>query len=337
MFEENFKEMIANLRIFVYPHSHHEPFQNIFMPVDFEPYGNYASESYFKKALMKSSFLTNNASEADFFYLPFSIARLRYDRRVGVNGIDDFVRKYIADIRLKWPYWNRTGGVDHFYVSCHSVSRTVAEKVEELRLNVIQIVCSANYYLWGFVPHKDISLPQVWPRKGAPPEAKLMKQRKTLAFFAGAANSRVRAALVEIWSNDTEILVNSRRISTPYSTALLTSKFCLHVKGFEVNTARIADALYYGCVPVILSNNYDLPFNDVLDWNKFSLVISTLDMSLLKDVLKEVKPSYYRNLHKNLMQVRRHFEWHAPPKEYDAFYMVMYELWRRRHMLRFPL
>lgn len=34
-------------------------------------------------------------------------------------------------------------------------------------------------------------------------------------------------------------------------------------------------------------------------------------------------------------QVRKHFEWHSPPVRYDAFYMVMYELWLRRFAVRY--
>ena len=161
-----------------------------------------------------------------------------------------------------------------------------------------------------------------------------MFARKALAFFAGAANSPTRAELVKAWSRDKDILVYSKRISTPYSRALLTSKFCLHVKGYEVNTARIADAMHFGCVPVILANHYDLPYSNILDWNAFSLVVEASDIPLLKQILQEVSPARYKKLQKNVMSIRKHFQWNSPPREYDAFYMVMYELWTRRHVLR---
>lgn len=147
----------------------------------------------------------------------------------------------------------------------------------------------------------------------------------------------MRAAVVNTWSNDSEIKVHGQRISTPYSTALLTSKFCLHVKGFEVNTARIGDAIYYGCVPLIIANHYDLPFNDILDWQKFSVVVVTADIPLLKDILKNISESEYRRLHRNVVKVQKHFQWHNPPEEYDSFHMVMYELWLRSRVVRYPL
>lgn len=161
--------------------------------------------------------------------------------------------------------------------------------------------------------------------------------RKKLAFFAGSVNSPVREKLLQAWKNDFEIAVHSGRLNTSYSEELLHSKFCLHVKGFEVNTARIGDSLYYGCVPVVIANHYDLPFADILNWKSFSLVVATLDIPLLKKILHGISSDEYTILQKNVLKVRKHFQWHLFPVDYDAFYMVMYELWLRRSAVRIPL
>ncbi|GAU38582.1 hypothetical protein TSUD_322590 [Trifolium subterraneum] len=277
--------MNRSFKIYVYPHRKDDPFANVLLPVKTEPGGNYASESYFKKALMKSHFITNDPTEADLFFMPFSIASLRHDRRVGVGGIKDFIRDYVQNMILKYPYWNRTGGADHFYVACHSIGRTAMDKAPDVKFNAIQVV----------------------------------------------SNSALRRNIVETWKNDSEIFVHHRRLKTPYADELLGSKFCLHVKGFEVNTARIGDSLYYGCVPVIIADHYDLPFADVLNWKSFSVVVTTFDIPLLKKILKsKVNSGDYLMLQKNVLKVRKHFQWHSPPLEFDSFYMVMYELWLRR-------
>lgn len=168
IFMENYKEMNRSLKIYVYPHHRDDPFANVLLPVDFEPGGNYASESYFKKVLLKSHFITEDPSEADLFYLPFSIARLRHDRRVGIDGIQDFIKDYIFNISHSYPYWNRTGGADHYYVACHSIGRSAMEKADVVKFNAIQVVCSSSYFLSGYVAHKDVSLPQIWPRQDEP-------------------------------------------------------------------------------------------------------------------------------------------------------------------------
>lgn len=169
IFTEEYKEMNRSFKVFVYPHSKDHPFAHALLPVDFEPRGNYASESYFKKALMQSHFITEDPSKADLFFLPFSIARLRHDPRVDVGGISEFIHNYMTDIRQNYPYWNQSGGANHFYVACHSIGRSAMEKAEEVRLNAIQVVCSSSYFLSGYVAHKDASLPQIWPRHGTLP------------------------------------------------------------------------------------------------------------------------------------------------------------------------
>ncbi|KAF5749167.1 glycosyltransferase [Tripterygium wilfordii] len=336
IFLEDYKEMNRSFKIYVYPHRRNDSFANALLPVDFEPGGNYASESYFKKVLMKSHFITKDPERADLFFLPFSIARLRHDPRIGVGGIQDFIRDYIFNISQKYPYWNRTGGADHFYVACHSIGRSAMEKAVIVRYNSIQVVCSSSYFLSGYITHKDASLPQVWPRQGDPPNFASSK-RKKLAFFAGSINSPVREKLIQVWGNDSEISAHFGRLKTPYADELLQSKFCLHVKGFEVNTARIADSLYYGCVPVIIANHYDLPFADILNWQSFAVIVATLDIPLLKKILKGITFSQYLMLQRNVLEVRKHFQWHLSPVNYDAFYTVMYELWLRRSSTRVPL
>ncbi|KZV28402.1 putative glycosyltransferase-like [Dorcoceras hygrometricum] len=335
-FIKEYSEMNGTLKIFWYPHKRNDPFANVLVSVDSDPGGNYASESYFKKSLLGSHFLTDDPSEADLFYLPFSIASLRHDKRIGVHGIKDFVKNYVRNISRDYPYWNRTGGADHFYVACHSVGRSATEKAVEVKLNAIQVVCSSSYFLQGYIAHKDASIPQIWPRKGKPP-VRLPSQRKNLAFYAGAMNSRVRKALVEHWEHDTNILVHRSRLKTPYSEALLGSKYCIHAKGFEVNTARIGDALYYGCVPVILADHYDLPYADILNWNRFSVIVAAVDIPFLKEILQKISFDEYLKLQNHVMKVQKHFQWHHSPVDFDAFYMVMFELWLRRSHVRLPI
>jgi hypothetical protein len=169
VFLEDYKEMNRSFKIYVYPHRRDDPFANVLLPVDSEPGGNYASESYFKKVLMKIHFITKYSTKSDLFFLPFSIARLRHDPRVGVGGIQDFIRDYIFNISQKYPYWNWTGGADHFYVACHSIGRSAMDKAHDVKFNSIQVVCSSSYFQYGYIAHKDACLPQIWPRQGDPP------------------------------------------------------------------------------------------------------------------------------------------------------------------------
>lgn len=54
---------------------------------------------------------------------------------------------------------------------------------------------------------------------------------------------------------------------------------------------------------VILSNYYDLPFNDILDWHKFAIVLKENDVYQLKQILKDILDAEFVALHKNLVKV----------------------------------
>ena len=170
IFLQGYEDMKRSLKIYIYPHSKNDPFANALLPEESnqEPGGNYASEAYFKNVLYKSHFITKDPSEADFFFLPFSIARLRHDKRIGVVGLADFIGDYMRNISRDYPYWNQTGGADHFYAACHSIGRVAMEKVEHVKSNAIQIICSSSYFLPNYFAHKDVCLPQIWPRHDAP-------------------------------------------------------------------------------------------------------------------------------------------------------------------------
>ena len=51
----------------------------------------------------------------------------------------------------------------------------------------------------------------------------------------------------------------------------ISSKFALIVEGYGYNAMRLVDLMSAGCIPVIVTDHYVLPFNDLLDWESFSI------------------------------------------------------------------
>ena len=70
------------------------------------------------------------------------------------------VQTYVDGLIAKYPYWNRTLGADHFFVTCHDVGVRAFEGSPVMIKNTIRVVCSPSYNV-GFIPHKDVALPQV--------------------------------------------------------------------------------------------------------------------------------------------------------------------------------
>ncbi|KAM7523836.1 hypothetical protein LguiA_013738 [Lonicera macranthoides] len=382
IFRLNYAEMEKKFKVYIYTDG--DP--NTFYQTPRKLTGKYASEGYFFQNIRESMFRTGNPDQADLFFIPISCHKMR-GKGTSYENMTIIVQNYVDSLISKYPYWNRTLGADHFFVTCHDVGVRATEGVPLLVKNSIRAVCSPSYDV-GFIPHKDVALPQVLQPFALPaggndienspldlipcivaylllsstlsipnqleiptersftisPEIvwKFESFRTVLGFWAGHRNSKIRVILARVWENDTELDIANNRINRAtghlvYQKKFYRTKFCICPGGSQVNSARIADSIHYGCIPVILSNYYDLPFNDILDWRKFAVIVKEKDVYQLKQILKGISNSEFVALHNNLVKVQKHFQWNSPPVKYDAFHMVMYDLWLRRHVINLVL
>ncbi|KAG5007752.1 hypothetical protein JHK82_025677 [Glycine max] len=364
VFKLNYEEMEKKFKVYIYPDG--DP--NTFYQTPRKLTGKYASEGYFFQNIRDSRFRTENPDEAHLFFIPISCHKMR-GKGTSYENMTIIVQNYVESLISKYPYWNRTLGADHFFVTCHDVGVRATEGLEFLVKNSIRAVCSPSYDV-GFIPHKDVALPQVLQPFALPAGGNDIENRTTLGFWAGHRNSKIRVILARVWENDTELDISNNRISRAtghlvYQKRFYRSKFCICPGGSQVNSARIADSIHYGCIPgicklhtycvmvfvvflawyeigrfalhisLILSNYYDLPFNDILDWNKFAVVLKESDVYQLKQILKNISDAEFVTLHNNLVKVQKHFQWNSPSIRFDAFHLVMYDLWLRHHTIKY--
>lgn len=91
--------------------------------------GIYASEGWFMKLLKANKqFVTKNPRKAHLFYLPFSSRMLEVTLYVpdshSHKNLIAYLENYLDLIIAKYPFWNRTGGADHFLAACHDWVRS---------------------------------------------------------------------------------------------------------------------------------------------------------------------------------------------------------------------
>ncbi|KAM0868034.1 hypothetical protein ACQ4PT_041621 [Festuca glaucescens] len=340
IFKRSYELMEGLLKVYIY----HDGAKPIFH----SPYlkGIYASEGWFMKLIEgDQSFVVRDPNRAHLFYLPYSSRQLEHNLYVpGSNTLEPlsiFVKNYIDMISAKFPYWNRTKGTDHFFVACHDWGPYTTKLHDELRKNAIKALCNADLSEGVFIRGRDVSLPETFVRSPRKPlggiGGKPASQRSILAFFAGQMHGRVRPILLRHWGgkDDADMKIYSRlprRITRRmnYVQHMKLTKYCICPMGYEVNSPRIVEAIYYECVPVIIADNFVLPFDDVLDWSAFSVVVPERDVPRLKEILLEIPESRYVAMQSNVRKVQRHFLWHPKPVKYDIFHMILHSVWFSR-------
>lgn len=207
--------------------------------------------------------------------------------------------------------------------------------VPQLYYNAIRVLCNANTSE-HFNPQKDASFPEINIRAGEIPnltESSTLKlDRPILAFFAGGPHGRIRPILFHHWKDkdDSLLVYETLPKGMSYSEMMMRSKFCLCPSGHEVASPRIPEAIYADCVPVLISENYVMPFNDVLNWDSFSVRVSIQEIPDLKRILMGIPEKEYARMQHNVRQVKRHFALNNPPKRFDVFNMILHSIWLRR-------
>ncbi|KAA8522975.1 hypothetical protein F0562_009398 [Nyssa sinensis] len=194
-FHQSHIEMMKRFKVWTYmegeqPLAHVGPLKDI-----------YAIEGQFIAEMESgmSPFMASHPDEAHAFLIPISVANIveyiytpitTYSR----DQLQGLVEDYIRVVAVKYPYWNRSNGADHFMVSCHDWAPDVSSGNPKLFKNFIRVLCNANTSE-SFQPQRDVSLPEVYgPARNLayPSRGQAPRNRPILAFFAGGAHGEIR-------------------------------------------------------------------------------------------------------------------------------------------------
>lgn len=121
-----------------------------------------------------------------------------------------------------------------------------------------------------------------------------------------------------------------RKKTAAYVQYMKSSRYCICPRGYEVNSPRLVESIFYGCVPVIISDNFVPPFLEVLNWEAFSVAVPERDVPRLKEILVSIPRKRYLALQAGVSGVRQHFLWHHRPVKYDLFHMILHSVWLNR-------
>ncbi|XP_058712519.1 exostosin-like 1 isoform X2 [Poecile atricapillus] len=281
--------------------------------------GQPVSETYGKilSSIERSRYHTLDPEEACLFIL--SIDTLDRDHLSGryVRNVDEKIRGF--------PLWN--GGRNHLIFNLYS--GTWPSYTGELGFDIGQaILAKASFSTDSFRPGFDISIPlfsKDHPQRGGdkgwlfqdsvPPKKKYLLVFKGKRYLTGIG-SGTRNALHHIhngkdiislttckhgkdWEKHKDTRCDKDNVDYErfdYQELLHNSTFCIVPRGRRLGSFRFLEALQAACIPVLLSDGWELPFAEAIDWGRAAVVGS--ERLLLQQQTQFLWDAYFSSVDK---------------------------------------
>ncbi|KAL4449411.1 hypothetical protein ABPG77_007055 [Micractinium sp. CCAP 211/92] len=293
----------------------------------------YTAYQKFMDRFLDSPVRTEDPSAAHLFFVPsFTYS---YSDNGGIAN--DHLAAVIHHIKHAHPWWNRTGGRDHFFWTpadrgaCH----LSGEAMDAIKLTHFGSSATPDNHgtmppyghrSYGCAhPLRDVVAVPVEPRDAVWLQTtsrmsvdELMAGKKRMFFFAGgvrhqdpeySGNSRQALRNLTLEWNDPDFEFVEGGVPD-YEQRLRSSKFCLAAYGHGWGN-RLLQAMLTGCVPVIVQEHVIQHYEDVLPYELFSIRLTNEDLPRLRELLRAVTDEQYRRLLENVLRYHRAFSWAA--------------------------
>ncbi|ERN09976.1 hypothetical protein AMTRI_Chr06g172240 [Amborella trichopoda] len=287
----------------------------------------------------------SDPEEADAFFVPFfsslSFNTHGHNMTDPETEVDRQLQIELLEFLRISKFWEQSGGRDHVIPMHHpNAFRFLREKVNASILVVADFGrCPKNISSLS----KDVVAPYVHVGDSFIDDdsSDPFESRTTLLFFRGRtvrkAEGIVRSKLAKILRGQEgvhfeESVATGESIKAS-SLGMRSSKFCLNPAGDTPSSCRLFDAIVSHCIPVIVSDRIELPYEDEIDYRTFSLFFSVEEALrpgyMLKE-LRQIKREKWVEMWRRLKEISHHFEFQFPPKRDDAVNMI----WKQvRHKL----
>ncbi|GFP84183.1 probable arabinosyltransferase arad1 [Phtheirospermum japonicum] len=227
-------------------------------------------------------------------------------------------------------YWKRNNGWDHVII-CQDPN-ALYKVIDRVKNGVLLVSDFGRLARNQASLVKDVIMPYSHRIKTYEGDIGLEK-RKSLLFFMGnryrKEGGKIRDLLFHVLENEREVIIKhgaqSRESRRAASQGMHTSKFCLHPAGDTPSACRLFDAIVSLCIPVIVSDHIELPFEDAIDYRKIAIFVDSstaVTPGNLVKLLRRVSPGKILEFQKELKKVKRYFEYEDP----DG---TVKEIWRQ--------
>ncbi|KAI8561798.1 hypothetical protein RHMOL_Rhmol04G0369400 [Rhododendron molle] len=249
--------------------------------------------------------------EADLFYIPIfttiSFFLMEKQQCKALYRVSDLLFNNLIG---SFEVGNRSACMEAVFQVC-------SQTYEECNLALPDMDSTGNWYKPGQVSlEKDLILPYVPNVHLCDPKclSESETNRKTLLFFRGRlkrnAGGKIRSKLGAELSGAEGVQIEEGTAGEAGKEAaqdgMRKSIFCLSPAGDTPSSARLFDAIVSGCIPVIVSDELELPFEGILDYRKIALFVSSSDAvqpGWLLTFLRSISPSQIREMRTNLAKM----------------------------------
>ncbi|CAG2167283.1 unnamed protein product [Oppiella nova] len=207
------------------------------------------------------------------------------------------------------PHWGR--GANHIIFSMIWGSLPASDSTTDLNIGDA-LIAGAGFDSWTYRPTFDVSIPVFslfsyeFQNNKYNENAIQTKDRKWFVIctqfdsvsvgdqqILTALESQHSDQLIVLRSecnqskhnNETQMCNHYRNIKLIYPKVLTESTFCLILRTVFLGHPVLSDALMSGCIPVIISDDYVLPFEEKIDWTRASVRIRSHSLSDLMAIL----------------------------------------------------
>ena len=119
-----------------------------------------------------------------------------------------------------------------------------------------------------------------------------------------------------------------------------SSKFCLNIAGDTPSSNRLFDAIISHCVPIIISDDIELPFEDIIDYSEFCIFVRNADAvkeKYLANLIRGIGKEEWTRMWKKLQEVEKFFEFRYPSRDNDAVQMIWRSIAHKVPAVKFKL
>ncbi|PKA66633.1 Xylogalacturonan beta-1,3-xylosyltransferase [Apostasia shenzhenica] len=284
----------------------------------------------------------HDSNLADVIFVPF-FSSVSYNRHSKVHGKEKISKdKMLQDKLVKFlrdqKEWKKSAGRDHLIMAHHPNSLLDART--QLGYAMFLLADFGRYPVEIANIKKDIIAPYKHVVSSIKKYSATFEARRILAYFQGAIirkdvilcifqDGMIRQELYRLLKDEKDVhfaygAPSGNGISRT-GEGMALSKFCLTIAGDTPSSNRLFDAIVSLCVPVIISDEIELPFEDVLDYSEFAVFVQASDAineGFLVNLLRGINRDKWMKMWTRLKEVAHHFEYQYPSKEGDAVGMI---------------